>query len=210
MANIKKELLLIRHGQSTGNAGEPTENHRLMPLTELGKEEALKVAQRLVFTPQKIIISPLVRTKETSMPTIEKYPLASVEYWHELREFTYIDPFKVKGMTSTERRPFVLSYWQRKDPDYLDGECAETFSDLTARTIGAFHRIMTLAEEKIVIFSHEQFLKSLDLYLQEPYINIKERMDKFFNYPHIANCEQIHIQIGDNFTSTSRRIPLEL
>ena len=56
-----KEILWIRHGQSIGNAGMPTENRSSFPLLPLGVEQAKTMAAKIPFTPDLIVSSPFRR-----------------------------------------------------------------------------------------------------------------------------------------------------
>ena len=42
-----KILMLVRHGQSTGNVDQPTHDHASIPLTALGEEQAKKLSARI-------------------------------------------------------------------------------------------------------------------------------------------------------------------
>ena len=128
-----KEILWIRHAQSVGNAGMPTENRSSFPLSAVGYEQAQALAKKIPFTPDLIVSSPFRRAWETAAPTSARYPAIKMEIWPEIHEFTYLSPATCVGTTSEDRRPRSEAYWARLDPDYLDGSDAETFRDVMAR-----------------------------------------------------------------------------
>ncbi|MBO6236474.1 MAG: histidine phosphatase family protein, partial [Schwartzia sp.] len=64
-----KEILWIRHAQSIGNAGMPTENRSSFPLSAVGYEQAEALAKKIPFTPDLIVASPFRRAWETAAPT---------------------------------------------------------------------------------------------------------------------------------------------
>ncbi|MBX4390115.1 hypothetical protein K4H03_28970, partial [Mycobacterium tuberculosis] len=55
-----------------------------------------------------------------------------VEVW-PIAEFTYLQPARWNGTRSAERMPHLERYWSAADPDYCDGEGAESFATLLRR-----------------------------------------------------------------------------
>ncbi len=49
---------LVRHGQSTSNAGLPATGHGEVPLTELGQQQAREVADLVQRQPDLLVVSP--------------------------------------------------------------------------------------------------------------------------------------------------------
>ena len=72
---------LIRHRQSTGNAGLPCHDLARIELTELGWEQAREAAASWTETPSLIVCSPFLRTQQTAAPTVERFPDVPVEVW---------------------------------------------------------------------------------------------------------------------------------
>lgn len=190
-----KEILWIRHGQSVGNAGMPTENRSSFPLSPLGVEQAKVLSQKLPFTPDLIVASPFRRAWETAAPTSARYPSVPMEIWHEVHEFTYLSPATCVGTTTEDRRPRVREYWTRLDPDYRDGGDAETFRDVMERAQRALEHLASRWEQHIVVFSHEQFIKCVQLALRAPDMPIEEKMQSFPSMPRIRNCEMIPLHL---------------
>ncbi len=57
--------------------------------------------------------------------------------------------------------PFIERYWAAADPDYCDGEGAESFNDLLSRVEAALRRLEGFPEEALVyLFSHGQFIQA--------------------------------------------------
>lgn len=73
------KAVLIRHGQSTGNAGIPCHDLALINLTELGRQQAREVAASWTERPSLIVTSPYVRARQTAEPTTERFPDVPVE-----------------------------------------------------------------------------------------------------------------------------------
>ena len=189
--------IFIRHGQSTGNAGIPCDDLGSIPLTELGWAQSREVAASWTETPDLIVISPYLRTRQTATATIERFPNVTVEVW-PIEEFTYLQPSRWNGTRSTERMPFLERYWKDADPEYWDGEGAESFSALLRRgeaTLDrlAFHPNATLA----YIFSHGQFIQAVRSLVVDSKRSDQEKMRKFWRKgepPAIANVEKIELQ----------------
>lgn len=127
-----KHVRLIRHGESAANAGEPTRDHASIPMTAKGLEQAHKVARSFTSAPELIVASPFLRAQATALATTALYPTAAFEIW-PIHEFTYLAPARCVDTTLAQRRGWVEAYWQRLDPAFTDGECAESFNDFVAR-----------------------------------------------------------------------------
>lgn len=190
-----KEILWIRHGQSVGNAGMPTENRSSFPLSPIGVEQAKALPERLPFVPDLIVSSPFRRAWETAAPTTARYPSVPMEIWPEVHEFTYLSPATCVGTTTADRRPRVEEYWRRLDPDHRDGDDAETFRDVMGRAAYALDHLASRWEQRIVIFSHEQFIKCVQLALRAPDMPIEEKMRSFPSMPPIRNCEIVPLHL---------------
>ena len=190
-----KEILWIRHGQSVGNAGMPTENRSSFPLSPLGFEQAKALAQKLPITPDLIVSSPFRRAWETAGPVVARSPYIPMEIWPEIHEFTYLSPATCVGTTTEDRRPRVKAYWERLDPDYLDGGDAETFRDVMRRAELAIEHLQSRWEQHIVLFSHEQFIKCVQLTLRAPDMPLEEKMRSFTTMPPVRNCEIVPLNL---------------
>jgi broad specificity phosphatase PhoE len=150
---------LVRHGQSATNAGLPATGFGEVPLTPLGREQAREVAQRVERQPDLLIVSPFLRAHETAAPIRERWPATPCEVW-PIQELTYLSPTRCRGTTADIRRPWIEAYWQRCDPDHLDGPDAETFAAFVAR-LGDFHRrLSALGGDFVVAVGHGQFFRA--------------------------------------------------
>lgn len=153
-------IYLIRHAQSVGNIDGQTDSHASIELTELGHQQAEKLAEVL---PQanKIMISPYLRTLQTAQPLLNRDGLEAEIL--SIQEFSYLSDLKCKGTTLSQRKPWVDAYWQGLDVDYLDAEDAETFRNFYQRVQALRHLLKTIQAdyqtENLMIFSHGQFLQ---------------------------------------------------
>ena len=190
-----KKILLIRHGQSTLNLGLAAEDYSLAPLTEEGIRQAEEVSRNLPFEPELILSSPYLRTIQTAEPIRKRFPQAKWELWNELHEFTYLEPASCVGLTRDERRPHSRAYWTATDPDYIDGEGAESFRMLMHRADIVLKHLHACKERRIILVSHEQFIKAFLMTLHGRDKDMTKVMRKFKKTPAVGNCEAIPLEI---------------
>jgi broad specificity phosphatase PhoE len=191
--------IFIRHGQSTGNAGIPCHNLALLELTELGWRQSREVAASWTETPDLIVTSPYLRTQQTAAATIERFPNVPVEVW-PIQEFTYLQPNRWNGTLSSERMPHIERYWNQADPDFSDGEGAESFTTLLHRARAALDRLEVLPVESLVyVFSHGQFIQAARSLVVDSELSDRAKMRKFWGKgsPAIANAQQVELSMED-------------
>jgi broad specificity phosphatase PhoE len=153
----KVEAIFIRHGQSTANAGEPTDNFALIPLTQLGWEQARALAASWTVTPSLIVVSPYLRAQQTAEPTIARFPNVPVETW-DIFEFTYWDPANWDGANEDED-VWVERFWREADAERTHGN-AENFRAFLARAKATLARLETLhVDGPVMLFTHGHFIQ---------------------------------------------------
>lgn len=150
---------LVRHGQSSANAGLPSVGHAETPLTALGRQQAHELAQRVDRRPDLLIVSPFLRAHETVAPIRERWPDTPSEVW-PIGELTYLSPARCLGTTAEIRRPWIEAYWQRCDPDYLDGPDAESFRTFVGRLRDFDRRLAALGSDFVIAVGHGQFFRA--------------------------------------------------
>jgi probable phosphoglycerate mutase len=190
---------LVRHGQSTSNAGLPAVGIGEAPLTELGREQALGVAQRMDRRPDLLVVSSFLRTHETAAPIRNRWPDARCETW-PIHELTYLSPARCRGTTAATRRPWVEAYWQRCDPDYLDGPDAESFRSFMMRLEEFDRRLRALDDGFVVVVGHGQFFRAWQLGQRRGFAVAAAWMKTYradeTSRP-MANCEVIEVPGSD-------------
>ena len=193
------QIWFIRHGQSEGNAGLPTANPRETALTSLGKAQAQCIASCIQTRPTRLVISPYIRTRQTAAPSIEKFPGLVPETW-PIQEFTYLSLPDDRATSREERRPLVTAYWQRCDPFYVDGDGAESFSQLMARVELT---LKTLRQQTgfVLVFGHGMFMKALLWFVLDNPTTINseamQRFDRFSGAIAIPNASILKLQFPD-------------
>lgn len=153
------EVWWIRHGESDSNTGLRTASAAAPVLTERGWLEAQRVADAFNRAPDLAVTSPYIRTQQTARPLLEKYPQVAQTQW-PVQEFTELSFAKRNHTTPQERAPYIRDYWESLEPDYNDGEGAESFSDMVARIDAALERMKGL-KGFTAIFSHGLFMRVL-------------------------------------------------
>ena len=187
--------IFIRHGQSTGNVGIPAHDLALLELTELGWRQSREVATGWIEAPSLIVTSPYLRTQQTAAATIARFPDVPVEVW-PIQEFTYLQPRRWNGTRSSERMPHIERYWAEADPEYCDGEGAESFATLLHRAKAALDRLAAMPEDAIVhVFSHGQFIQAIRSLVVDAELSEREKMRKFWGKgsPAISNAERVEL-----------------
>jgi len=150
---------LIRHAESIANVGLATDSPAAVPLTDRGREQARRLAEFLP-RPDLLVTSPYERTKATAAPLLERYPTVRQVEW-PVQEFTFLAPGNWVGTTVADRKPAVSEYWQRGDPDYRDGDGAESFNELMVRVDRCLAQLPEAAASRVVLVSHAGFLCAL-------------------------------------------------
>ena len=189
--------VFIRHGQSTVNASIPAHDLALLELTELGWRQSREVASGWTETPNLIVTSSYLRTQQTAAATIERFPEVPVEVW-PIQEFTYLQPSRWNGTRSAERMPHIERYWGEADPEYCDGEGAESFSTLLERAKAALDRLAAMAEDALIyVFSHGQFIQAVRSLVIDSDLTDREKMRKFWGKgsPAISNAELVELYV---------------
>ncbi len=182
LEDINKKVILVRHGESAANAGLPTSDPTSIPLTDTGRLQAEQLAEKMTITPDLIIVSPYLRAKQTAEPVIKRFPQAKVECWPEVREFTYLASASCKGTTTQERKERVKAYWKAANPFSVDGDGAESFSQFMRRVDTAIQKLKNEEARTIVVFTHGQFMRALDVeYRDKSFrkLSIRKKMELY-------------------------------
>lgn len=173
-------ICCIRHGQSASNAGLVTRYPDSIPLTGLGVRQAGFVAAAFPMAPALVIVSSFDRATQTSMPLRHRFPQAPVAVW-PVQEFSYLAPNRYSGTRREDRAPAVVAYWRRLEPDFRDGDGAETFREFWLR-VEAFLEGCRGLRGLTAVFSHGQFLRGVMLRLLLGSVPLCEAMCRFRSF----------------------------
>ncbi len=148
----------MRHGESVGNAGERTRDPGSYSLTTHGFAQAEAFAARLDRAPASIVVSPYVRAQQTAAPTIRRFPHVRVEEW-PVQEITFLAPERCLDTTQVERRLMARVFWAKCDPQFTDGEGAESFALTVGRARAALASLQARGDAFTLVFSHGVFMR---------------------------------------------------
>lgn len=144
-------LLLIRHGQSEGNAAGIIQGHSEFPLTELGRIQAKATAERLAREKvNRIATSPLLRAVQTAESVASALALP-IEHEPALREYDMGQASGLTGAELRERFPHVLDAYSRGERATFPGEEGR---NVFAVRIGAFLERVRESDETVVAVAH--------------------------------------------------------
>jgi broad specificity phosphatase PhoE len=154
-------VYLIRHGESEAAAEDRFAGEIDVPLSERGREQARRLADRLAGDPiAAVYSSPLSRTMETARPIATRHGL-EVTPRVELREISH---GRWEGMPRSDveaRYPEELARWE-SDPYTFAPEGGETGLAVTARALPALLAIVeTHPGEHAVVVSHKATIRLL-------------------------------------------------
>jgi broad specificity phosphatase PhoE len=154
-------ILIVRHAESAANAGGRTGDPATIPITETGARQAQRVANFISARPAVIVVSRYLRTAQTAIPLLKRYPGVPVERW-PVEEFTYLDIAACAGTTYAEREGLRDAYWRRCDPLWADGPACESFINFIAR-VRSFEQALGVrdADETVVVFTHGLIMQAL-------------------------------------------------
>ena len=145
-------ILIARHGESDWNRDRRWQGHADRPLTDLGREQARALADRLAVTElDAVYSSDLERARETAAIVAESHEL-SVRELSDLRE---VDVGSWSGLTraeAEERYPNAFRRWTEGEEGWDDGE---TYEQLSERVVGA---LLTIAarhpRDRVLLVAH--------------------------------------------------------
>lgn len=197
MSYCNKKVILVRHAESTSNAGEKsTTSYLQIPITKKGEEQAKELADSITERPELILASQFLRAQQTSEPLCKKFPDVKFEINSNINEIDYIDHDFCAGTTAEQRKSRRDAYWKRMDPSYKDSETVESFSNFIGRAKAFLDDIKSRKENYIVVFTHSLFMVMLTILLKNPNDNDLDLMRKFQatkNEFMISNCQKLEI-----------------
>lgn len=168
---------LIRHGQSTSNAGIWSDKPHEVSLTELGKQQAILCAEQISQQPDLIVTSPATRAIETSLPIRERWPAVAHEIW-PIQELVYLSPTWFVTASPAAKKAAIASYWSKCDPYFSHEGAAESFADFLNR-VRTFDEALKKQNGLTVVVGHGQFLQAYLLGLKKGFQTTRAWMQEF-------------------------------
>jgi len=177
-----QHLWLIRHAESESNAGFATNDPHSIGLSALGLIQARKLAEHFPAMPDLIVTTKYDRTGLTAAPLRQRFPAVPTDVW-PIHEFTYLAPARYVGQTEEHRRAPAQAFWDRNDPDHVDGAGAESFRDFMARVRTLREHVQRTGREFTAVFTHGFVIKAIiwDLLREGEEINA-HYMQGYYNF----------------------------
>lgn len=189
---------LCRHAQSQANAGQPTSDPLAVQLTDEGRRQAAALAAAWAAAPDLIVVSPALRALNTARPTASRFASTPVEEW-PIQEFTYLDPDRCVSTTVQVRKPWVLDYWARSDPNWRDGARAESFADFIDRVENCIEELRRRCDNGIahaLVVGHGQFINAVRWRLAEGRNRLDMASYRAFDLANpLDNCETVSVTL---------------
>lgn len=159
------KILLIRHGETTGDLEDRYGGSYDDPLTESGERQLQDTAQQLTGTQvDKIYSSTLIRAKQ-STEIINTELKTEVEFLEGLRERDY---GVLGGLTKTEaEEKYPEAVELHKDAANTDPE-GESQTDFTRRVLNTFQTICNGTQDTVAVVSHGGPIKVILKHLNMP------------------------------------------
>ena len=172
--NLLKNLYMIRHGESTCNTFNRLAGKIDVPLTYLGKKQALegsKSCKDLVF--DKIYVSPLQRAYETANIILNKHPITKKNFCVDdrLKERDFGD-FTLENKSILQKTHGIKEYEKALNLDSKMMKKGETYQEFSGRVIDFFYKeiVPSLeAGDKVIVISHKYVIELFcNLILEKP------------------------------------------
>ena len=208
---MAKKILFIRHGESESNAGEKTEHPQSINLTTRGRQQAQNRATSLDVTPDLIVTSGFIRTKQTAEPFVERFAEVPTDEW-QVHEFTFLAVKKYKNTTNDERKPDLMAFWTKADPNHRDGDSSETFSEFVDRCRAAVEKMKDAPGDTVLVFCHGYTMNCIRYLLEGNFDQgvTPKAMLAFWDYHadnKIENCDIMEFNVESDKVSLAKKSP---
>lgn len=194
-----KTLWIIRHGESSSNAGEVSRNNHDVHLTNNGKNQAAWIGEHFPYIPSNIFVSSFPRTAETAAPLCMRFNLKPI-IRTELTEFSPLGLSVLGGMNGRQRAEAYEHFWNTATPEAQIGDDGEAFSKLNHR-IDTFLANLDDYPHESVIFGHSIWIKVLAWKLLGFPVEQQSDMPKLRRFQHAfptPNCGVFRIDIAED------------
>lgn len=161
-ANIfcNRQILLIRHGRTEWNAAHRFQGRTDIPLSDTGRVQAEKLANRLASWPIDVVYSsPLLRARQTAEAIAERHGKETV-ILDDLVEVNF-GPWEGMYLKTLREKDHERLHAWFKDPFFHAPEGAENWEEIRVRIERAVASILQKRDEHIVVVSHGGIMRAL-------------------------------------------------
>jgi broad specificity phosphatase PhoE len=156
---VTTTVLLARHGESDWNRSKQWQGFADRPLTDLGREQAAELAQRLEDTDLDAVYSSDLQRARDTAEIVARTKGLTVQTTPDLRE---VDVGSWSGLTraeAEEQYPEQYARWLQGGEGWEDGE---TYEELGERVVRAITRIAEAhAGERVLVVAHGGTIRAL-------------------------------------------------
>ncbi|WP_164083957.1 histidine phosphatase family protein [Dichelobacter nodosus] len=154
-----KRFWIIRHGESSINAGEISRSEQEVFLTRTGKQQANWIGTHFPHHPSKIFVSEFPRTHQTAEPLAQRFQL-TLNVRPDLNEFNPLGLSALAHMNGKQRADAYEHFWQTTTPQTQIGADGESFMHFYSR-INHFLSNLEQIPDQSVLFGHSIWIKVL-------------------------------------------------
>lgn len=197
-------IYLIRHAQSHANAGGHAMPNAIIPITELGQQQACDLAdwldEQLGDTIDSVSVSEFIRTQHTAKPLLDKLGIDATTV-DGLQEFDYLSFANVDNKSLDERIKLADDYWLAATPDFRDGGDAESFANFVQRVGKVLKHFHGFDDGNHVVFTHGLWISMLIWQLLGQPTHDNAAMQKFRQFElsiRADNCEVFLLTLSDD------------
>lgn len=149
-------ILLARHGETDWNRDRRWQGHADRGLTELGRAQALALAERLdAFPIAAIYSSDLARARETARPVADRRGIEPIER-ADLRE---VDCGSWSGARHAELDPEEIARWKAGEKGWAGGE---SYEEMGVRIVAAVSDVAGRhPHEYVLVVSHGAAIRAV-------------------------------------------------
>lgn len=149
-------ILLARHGETDWNRDQRWQGHADRELTELGRTQALALAERLDAYPLAAIYSSdLARARDTARPVAERRGINPIERL-DLRE---VDCGSWSGARHADLDPVEIARWKAGEKGWAGGE---SYEEMAVRMVAAVRDVAARHPgEHVLVVSHGGAIRSV-------------------------------------------------
>jgi broad specificity phosphatase PhoE len=159
------KILLIRHGETTGDIEDRYGGSYDDDLTEKGRQQLQQTAEQLAGRKVDVIFASTLKRAQQSAEIINAELQTTIEPMDGLRERDYGVLGGLTKQEARERYPDAVE--AHKDPANTDPE-GESLAEFTDRVIDAFKTITAQDYKTVAIVSHGGPLKTILRHLAQP------------------------------------------
>ncbi len=192
------QFTLVRHGESTGNAGAPYTTRGAPPLTERGWEQARSAAATFDAAPSLIVASEMVRAQQTAQPLRDRFPDVPFAVW-PVHEFMPLPDRFYQNMRQADRKEQFYGFFDGRDPAARMEPHTESFAMGIGRAVSLLERVSQ--QPDVVVFAHGTFLKMVYwtwlMGSQEHATRTMAACGKMLQVMPLTNCVKIRGTVDD-------------